>query len=232
MSFINAEVINEIISNIPNIIIYFVPGFLFISLNSFIRYTEKSIEKLVPRSIAVSFIFKIVFDCILSLFHIDVQKNQFTVPYQVFLIAISIVLPILFAKLLNLEKFSDLISWLCNGRTQNNNFWDDVLGYNKDCWLKVYDDKEKIYFIGMCEHAEDNQRLPLVCLYNYAIRHYPSKEDSEGELIAEYDDCIEDQPSGSLEHRIILDLSKYSRYEVITAVGGFEAYQKKRDAEM
>ena len=84
----------------------------------------------------------------------------------------------------------------------------------------------------MCEHAEDNQRLPLVCLYNYSIRHYPSKEDSEGELIAEYDDCIEDQPFGSLEHRIILDLSKYSRYEVITAVGGFEAYQKKRDAEM
>ena len=232
MSFINAEVINVIISNIPNIIIYFVPGFLFISLNSFIRYTEKSIEKLVPRSIAVSFIFKIVFDCILSLFHVDVQKNQFTVPYQVFLIAISIVLSNSFAKLLNLEKFSDLISWLCNGRTQNNNFWDDVLGYNKDCWLKVYDDKEKIYFIGMCEHAEDNQRLPLVCLYNYAIRHYPSKEDSEGELIAEYDDCIEDQPFGSLEHRIILDLSKYSRYEVITAVSGFEAYQKKRDAEM
>lgn len=83
MSFINAEVINEIISNIPNIIIYFVPGFLFISLNSFIRYTEKSIEKLVPRSIAVSFIFKIVFDCILSLFHIDVQKNQFTVAFVV-----------------------------------------------------------------------------------------------------------------------------------------------------
>lgn len=185
----------ELFKLLPDIIIYLIGGYLYITIYRFVSYKEKidGVENILLSSLTVGFIVK----NILAKFG---QNND------LIYIAICGITAYLFALfsgwMNNSDKVNKLLQKLKINRTNNLNIWYDFLPpMSKPIVLKLTDIDNKICYIGCCSNVEEGEHLPFIILSRY------QKLKITGEVLTDY--------SNDSESCVILNTEKFSSVERI-----------------
>lgn len=179
-------------SILPNIIIYIVSGFIFISTFKYIRYVQyEKTNNFITESLIIGF----VLHTMVSTLFVEGKVNI------LFLIIFSIVSAYFSAKVIDTHIFHKLMKLLKINRTPNKYIWDDILDNENNIWIEIFDNENKIFYIGITAVVEDYTRQPLIVLSRYSLY------DEYGELIKSYKD--------NATKRILIDTSKFKIINII-----------------
>ena len=133
--------ITEIINQLPQILSYIVPGYIFLTIYQWTRFRDgDSLKNIVLKSIVVSYVIKILLNILFKELHI--------------------------AIIISSRRYNKLLRILNISRTTNKNIWDDV--YQNGTALKIYQ-SDGTFYAGHLRFCEENQREPLVVLSRYGL---------------------------------------------------------------
>ncbi|WP_419724498.1 hypothetical protein [Terrisporobacter petrolearius] len=134
---------NDVIKNIPNILQYFIPGFIFFNIRSL--HLSKQIKNdkfVVLNSIVISFMLVEV----LKLIPFLKNNNYFIV------IVIGVIL--VFSKGYVYFKLEDkIVSRFTKGKVTNENLFSILVEREKGAWLRVY--TKDVVYVGKIFYTED-----------------------------------------------------------------------------
>lgn len=194
----------DLIDRIPDILVYVVPGFILVKIYSFVKFKDELAEDsktefVILKSIAISYIFKSIWDFAYSCF--DLNNTMCQCIYFITMLYSCVTLPYVFYIIGSSKTAKMILTKLKIRRTANDNVWLDII---KDgICLRVFSkDGEKSYF-GFCDICELHSREPIVVLSRYRI------VDSQDNVIF---DGTTDESS-----RMILNLSDFERVEAVQA---------------
>lgn len=155
------EDLKEVIKIIPDILQYYAPGFIFLSIRDVnLSYNTKDNNLFFINSIVISYIFVKLTDIPLSWLPWDIKSN----------FVITLIFTLIFSGVyvnFNLENI--WLSIFCKGKTLNNDpFWH--LLNSEGSWVRVYE-KNRIY-IGQIHYSPnisngDNKYLVLKAFTTY-----------------------------------------------------------------
>ena len=157
--------INEIISLIPTVLEYVVPGFIFLTIRDF-SYSkkDKSDKYYVIKCIVLSYIFiKLLKPIVLGFFgHFSLSDDILTFIFIILVIAISIG----YIKYKIEEK---LVNTLGNGKTVHEDFISNIICNKEGAWLKLYISEEKSIYTGQLRYYDNpsisnNRFIVLACV--------------------------------------------------------------------
>ncbi len=184
------------INNIPEILLYIVQGYVYLTAYYWISFKDnKDFTNLIIKSVAASYILKLIFDKMNTSFNITFDSN---INYTISLIIFSAILGFLIGKILSHRYFNLLLHKLHVGRTTNENIWDDVI--KPYTWLRVYM-KDGTSYLGQYRYGESFKSEPIIVLFTY------QKLDIDGNIIL---DNSEDS-----SRVIILNTKDFEKIEVI-----------------
>lgn len=175
----NIKDILSIINNIPNLLQYFVPGFL--SLMLFLKLTSKKISKL----------YFIIFSCVYSYIFISIigfvnacigTKEFLSDPLVVSALSIlgGILCSLIFALAFTSPKFKKLLLKYFH-RTPNDDIWLDIFDLEKGSNLKVYLKNEDYFIIGQYRLHEEKGEESW-----FALSGFSTYKKESNELIRSY----------------------------------------------
>ena len=192
------------IDRIPDILVYIVPGFIFVKIYSFVQFKDECAEQsktefVMLKSIAISYIFKSVWDFAYS--GLDLNNPLYYCIYLGTMLISCILLSYIFYIVGSSTIIEKLLITLKIRRTTNDNIWVDII---KDgTCLRVFSkDGEKSYF-GFCDICELHSREPIVVLSRYRI-------------LDNQDNVILDN-TGNESSRMILNLKDFEKIELVQA---------------
>lgn len=135
------------IENIPEILQYFIPGYLFIIIFRFL--TNKKIEKSIV----------LIMSCVLSYVFLSLTKS-YCESTNIFIIsAITVIIAVVCGLLFSLIYISKWFSWILVHvfhKTVHDDIWHDVFDFKNGSNLKVYFKDKDYYVIGSYRISEDN----------------------------------------------------------------------------
>lgn len=193
-----------LIDRIPDILVYVVPGFVFVKIYSFIKFKDECEEQnktefVVLKSIAISYIFKSVWDFAYTSF--DLENPLYYSVYLVTMLVSSVLLSYIFYVVGSSELIGKLLNKLKIRRTTNDNIWVDII---KDgTCLRVFSNDGKKSYYGFCDICELHSREPIVVLSRYRIL------DNQDNVIFDGTD--------NKSSRMILNLKDFEIIEVVQA---------------
>ncbi len=187
----NAEQIQKLIELLPTLIMYFVPGYLILWINSFMLSQKLEKDKhLLLKSIVVSYI-------ILTI------ENYFfgrviTIPTIIF----ALIFGLLLSRVILSKCFSKVLSWMGINKSFYSNFWNDVIDMENGLWVIVYLPNEQLIYKGQLRRFEekDNTEHTFLILSNYTLLNY------SGEEIISY--------AENKQYRVIINTKDISRIEL------------------
>lgn len=180
----------------PKILSYIVQGYVFLTAYYWISFKDnKDFKNLIIKSIAVSYILKILFDKICEWKNI-VFKND--INYAICLIGSSAILGFLLGKLLSHRWFNLLLHKFHIGRTTNENIWDDVI--KPYTWVCVHM-KDGTSYLGQYRYGEPFKSEPIIVLATY------QKLDQDNDVVIDN--------SQDLNRVIVLNTKNFEKIEVI-----------------
>lgn len=160
----------DLIDRIPDILVYVVPGFIFVKIYSFIKFKDECMEEgetefVMLKSIAISYIFKSIWDFAYTSF--DLNNTLCYCAYLVTMMISCVLLPYVFYIAGSSKIIGKLLNKLKIRRTTNDNIWVDII---KDgiCLRVFSNDDEKSYY-GFCTFCELHSREPIVVLSRFRI---------------------------------------------------------------
>lgn len=180
--------INDIIDIIPKLFLYFIPGYIALSIKKHFK-SEKDCKDthMIILSIVVSFIITSVTD--IALFWISKLINKQLVISEMNKNLILILISLLIGCLWVLYYDSSLEKYInkllnCNMNSQSN-VWNKAMKAPKGAWVRVYLYEHNILYEGKLENytidpEENNREILLTSYTSYTI-------DTK-DIIEEYDD--------------------------------------------
>ena len=172
----------DIVNQLPSIMLYFVEGYIFITIYKFITAKDKEVDTqhILLKSVVASFVLRSAFDFVLTLFSIKMPVDNF---YILTLCVLSALVGYIFAKLVSSQWFSSVLFSIGIQRTPNKRIWDDVIKDKQNCWVCLQSRrKDNVKYLGMCRYIEEYEREPIIALSYYQI------VDNEGNVVADYSD--------------------------------------------
>lgn len=158
------------IDRIPDILVYVVPGFIFVEIYSFVKFKDENSEHnktefVILKSITISYIFKSIWDFAYASF--DLNNSVWYCVYFVTMLCSCVAVSYVFYIIGSSKAIGKMLIELKIRRTVNENIWVDII---KDgLYLRVYSkDGEKSYF-GYCRLCELHSREPIIVLSRYRI---------------------------------------------------------------
>lgn len=146
----------------PEILSYLVQGYIFLVAYYWISFKDNNdFTNLIIKSIAASYILKILFDKACSLTEIVFEND---INYMICLIGISAVLGFLIGKVTTHRWFNMFLDKLHIGRTTNFNIWDDVI--KPYTWVRVFM-KDGSSYMGQYKYGEPFKSEPIIVLSTY-----------------------------------------------------------------
>lgn len=144
----------ETIEYLPEILQFYIPGFIFLSIIIGICQYKISISTKTVISCVCSFIF-------VSGIRVIGASNI----WSVFFIAcvVSLVLGITIALLAKSKRFNGLLIKIF-GMTVYSDIWDNIYDYDNGTNLKIYLKGKDYYFIGHLKSQENNGKDSWVCI--------------------------------------------------------------------
>ena len=156
--------ITEIINQLPQILSYIVPGYIFLTIYQWTRFRDgDSLKNIVLKSIVVSYVIKILLNILFKELHIAINDEIIFVGICIIIATIS---SILLSIIISSRRYNKILRILNISRTTNKNIWDDV--YQNGTALKIYQ-SDGTFYTGHLRFCEENQREPLVVLSRYGL---------------------------------------------------------------
>ena len=155
------------IENIPEILQFFVPGFLFLSIYSFIRAMKIQECHLTLYSVVISYI-------IVVMIHL-IFRSIIGWEFLLVSILIGILFGTIFAKLLDLPCFAKVMRHL--GRTANTNIWKDVIDFDLGTTVAITMKESKMQIFGTIDMIDETDGDPWVILRDYQQGDVPSTNE-------------------------------------------------------
>lgn len=156
--------ITEIINQLPQILSYIVPGYIFLTIYQWTRFRDgDSLKNIVLKSIVVSYVIKILLNILFKELHIAINDEIIFVGICIIIATIS---SILLSIIISSRRYNKILRILNISRTTNKNIWDDV--YQNGTALKIYQ-SDGTFYAGHLRFCEENQRAPLVVLSRYGL---------------------------------------------------------------
>ena len=180
---------------LPDIMIYLIGGYLFITIYKFVSYKERinDVEHLLLSSLTVGFIIKSILT--------EFNQNSNLI-YIVICGIVAYLLALLIGYLNTNDKIYNLLQALRINRTNTPNILYDFLPpISKPIALKLTDTDNKICYVGCCTNVEEGEHHPFIVLSRY------QKQKITGEVLI---DC-----SSDTESSVILNTENFSSIERI-----------------
>lgn len=156
--------ITEIINQLPQILSYIVPGYIFLTIYQWTRFRDgDSLKNIVLKSIVVSYVIKILLNILFKELHIAINDEIIFVGICIIIATIS---SILLSIIISSRRYNKILRILNISRTTNKNIWDDV--YQNGTALKIYQ-SDGTFYAGHLRFCEENQREQLVVLSRYGL---------------------------------------------------------------
>lgn len=145
--------IKEIISLIPLLIIYIVPGYVFISIKDFIINKKKSEDKnFILKCIVISYIIinleMLILDCFKISIDISSSKSV------VFTFCFSILVGYLYSILIQSELSDEFIKKIKINRSLKTDIARDIVDFELGMWVRVFLNSEQIIYVGKLRKFE------------------------------------------------------------------------------
>lgn len=155
------------IDSIPKILLYFIPGYLTLSIFSYLTTRKFQNNILFVLSCALSYTYL----PILKILRFYVSKYK-PVPNNLYIdigiaIAIGIFLSLLFSWFYTSKIFSHILVKIFN-KTPNDSIWKDIINLKKGTNLKVYITDSEYYVIGHFDTIEENGDLSWIAISGFA----------------------------------------------------------------
>lgn len=191
---INISWIIELIDNIPYILSFIVPGYIFLSAYYWVSFIDsKEFNNLIIKSVATSYILGITFDFILGEINIIILPE-----HRIILLAIiALLLGVFLGKLCHSTIFNNILLKLHIYRTTNDDFWMDV--FKDNTWVRVFLKDGKSY-LGLYKYGQPNKDEPIIALSMY------QKLNEDGKVIIDN--------SNNPKEVIVLNTKDFDRIEI------------------
>lgn len=177
--------VKNIIALIPDILVYIVPGALFLYIFYFIcsKENDKETEShFLFKSIILSFVLtnfvKLCGKPIIWILSLQIKK-QFVVPSFLkvsSIILFSIVSSYLFSIFYKTKFLTDILKKFGVTRSVHKNCWNEVADSELGMWVRVYIPSEKVVYCGKLRKYEEKDDNYLFFLSNYNSYTYDNKD--------------------------------------------------------
>ena len=188
----------SLVNNIPQLLSYLVPGYVFVAVFDWITFQKKSgkSEIVVLKSIVVSFIIKTMYDLTLSAIGVKFIDSYI---YHAILILCCVAIAYIVSVICRTKWLNKLLLHIGIKRTTNPNIWNDVIETN--VWVRVYlKSNPELTYLGQYLYGEEFEREPIIVLVNYQLI------DTSGNIIIDY--------SQSPNEKIMLNTRDFERIEL------------------
>lgn len=181
--------IEELIKILPDILIYVVPGAIFLYIHYFICSNEDSKENekhFIFKSIILSFIIvnflKLLGKPTISFIEqiTGLQVNKTIVSFKIALILIaSIILSYLLSQLYLSAFFQKLLNFLGINKSIHSKWLNDIVDLELGTGLRVYLPSERIIYCGKLRKYEEKDENYMIFLSNFSSHTYDSEEKAD-----------------------------------------------------
>lgn len=141
--------ISEIINQLPQILSYIVPGYIFLTIYQWVRFKDgDTLKNIVLKSIVISYVIRILIKISIRELHIEITDESIFVGIC---IVLSIISSAILSVIVSSRTYNKLLRRLNISRTTNKNIWDDV--YQDGTALKIYQEDGSFYarHLKFCE---------------------------------------------------------------------------------
>ena len=158
--------IEELIKIIPEIIIYFVPGYVFLGIFCFLTSKKiKEIENLFVRSVVISYLFVVIANLICAVARIDLIYSIY------FSLLLSIVLSFLCVKVYFSNAYKKVFCKIAN-TSGHSSIWEDLIDRTKGANIRGFikyqnhdaEIKGTVRYYEILDNGDCN-----IALWNYTI---------------------------------------------------------------
>ena len=194
--------ITDLIKNIPKLLNYFVPGYIFISIYNFMLLKKANVQEsnfIILKSIAISYILKTLYDKIITQWEIEVLYVEIDPLLNVtILLFISLILGYLLGLIGYSPVANKFLLRFGIHRTVKENIWANVI--KKGHYIRVFKKDYSKSYCGQCTFYENDTREPIIVLSRYVIYN------DNADVICDYSN--DDTAS------IVLNLKDFERVDV------------------
>lgn len=180
----NIEQVKAIIEFLPHIVLYVVPGYIFLWVYAFMF--SKNIEEdkhAIVKSIVLSFF-------IITLFRSMGFEVDFSPWIVLSLIVVAMLGGFLYCKVCSCNKIYRLFMRTGINKSLHGNMWNDLVDLEHGLWLRVYLSNEKVIYLGKLKRYEETTTdKTLLILSSFITYKYNSDEmenykDSPEKMVA------------------------------------------------
>lgn len=159
--------ITTLINSIPKILLYFIPGYLTLTIFSYLTTRKFQNNILFILSCALSYTYLPA----LKFIRFCVSKCK-PIPKGLYIdigivITVGIVLALLFSWIYTSKIFSRILVKIFN-KTPNDSIWKDIIDLKKGTNLKIYIKDSEYYVIGHFDTIEENGDLSWIAISAFA----------------------------------------------------------------
>lgn len=194
--------ITDLIKNIPELLNYFVPGYIFISIYNFMLLKKANVQEsnfIILKSIAISYILKTLYDKIITQWEIEVLYVEIDPLLNVtILLFISLILGYLLGLIGYSSVANKILLRFGIHRTVKENIWANVI--KKGHYIRVFKKDYSKSYCGQCIFYENDTREPIIVLSRYVIYN------DNAEVICDY--------SNNGTASIVLNLKDFERVDI------------------
>lgn len=194
--------ITDLIRNIPELLNYFVPGYIFISIYDFILLKKNNYQETnltIFKSVTISYILKTLYDKIITKWEIEVLYREIDPLLNIIiLLFMSTILGYLFGLIGYSSIINKLLLKIGIHRTVKDNIWSNII--KKGHYLRIFAKDYSKSYCGQCTYYENDEKEPIVVLSRYQIF------DSSAEVICDY--------SNDNTASIVLNLKDFERVDI------------------
>lgn len=176
----SADEILKILDSLTKYVVYFYPGYITIYVFYFLKaYTLDDRKEIIPKTIALSFFYKLFLDKI-------PMTSQLT--YHCLMLTLSIVIPYLCYQIQQSEEFANLLNFLnIDTRFEDNEL--DLLDKGEFApWLIVYLKDDNVIYAGFLGERElEVKKRKFITLKKYR-KYYIENHQKPKILLEKHDD--------------------------------------------
>lgn len=181
---ISTKEIQEIITFLPSIFIYVVPGYLFLkAFNYVVSWNKTTFKENIFEYIIISYILCSIQKFLLSIFFSNVYLNT---PGEIICLLIeSCILGFLCGKFIISKWYSKIRKKLNIKRTINNSVLGDIVDKDSGTWARVYLKDEKIVYDGAIVLINNKDKIDeaFIVMNMYSTYSYGTANINENMLV-------------------------------------------------
>lgn len=179
--------IKDVISVLPLLIIYVLPGYVFISIVNFIvNKKDKEDKNLILKSLIISYIVvnieKLLFE------FIGIQFDISSAGSIIFSFVFTIVIAYIYSMIADKESSNIILKKLKIARSFKSDIIADITDFELGMWIKVFVSSEKVIYVGKLRRFEQTTDTSYTIVLSNFILYKYSGGDA---LVNYYDDDTE-----------------------------------------